>query len=337
MIVRILGEGQYAVADADGAVLDDLDASLLARGRRRGRSRLRRRPRRAHRRGRGRVAGHDSCADRTPSTHAPGPGGVPAVAGRPSLRGPTAAEYPAASGAGACRACGTVTRWAVMSRDHRHAVSTARNIPTDRGLTIRMFTTGLLLVLLYGAVIGLLIAFGVSWRWCWSSPRPSCSSSTGSPTRSPCSACTATSSPRSRRPSCTGPSTGSVRLADMKKPRVAIADTDVPNAFATGRSPNNAVVCATTGLMRRLDEPELEAVLAHELSHVAHRDVAVMTIASFLGMVAGMITRIMLWTGLLGGFGGRQPQQQPGRRTTPRWSSWWSWSSRWWSTPSASC
>ena len=91
----------------------------------------------------------------------------------------------------------------------------------------------------------------------------------------------------------------------MKKPRVAIADTDVPNAFATGRSPNNAVVCATTGLMRRLDESELEAVLAHELSHVAHRDVAVMTIASFLGMVAGMITRIMLWTGLMGGFGGR--------------------------------
>jgi heat shock protein HtpX len=78
----------------------------------------------------------------------------------------------------------------------------------------------------------------------------------------------------------------------------------VPNAFATGRSPNSAVVCATTGLMRRLDESELEAVLAHELSHVAHRDVAVMTIASFLGMVAGMITRIMLWTGLMGGFGG---------------------------------
>jgi heat shock protein HtpX len=93
-------------------------------------------------------------------------------------------------------------------------------------------------------------------------------------------------------------------LADMKKPRVAIADTDIPNAFATGRSPNSAVVCATAGLMRRLDEPELEAVLAHELSHVAHRDVAVMTIASFLGVVAGLITRIMFWTGMMGGFGG---------------------------------
>jgi len=93
-------------------------------------------------------------------------------------------------------------------------------------------------------------------------------------------------------------------LADMKKPRVALADTDVPNAFATGRGPNSAVVCATSGLLRRLDESELEAVLAHELSHVAHRDVAVMTIASFLGMMAGMVTRIMLWTGLMGGFGG---------------------------------
>jgi heat shock protein HtpX len=93
-------------------------------------------------------------------------------------------------------------------------------------------------------------------------------------------------------------------LADMKKPRVAIADSDVPNAFATGRSPNSAVVCATSGLMRRLDESELEAVLAHELSHVAHRDVAVMTIAGFLGVVAGLVTRIMFWTGMMGGFGG---------------------------------
>ena len=66
--------------------------------------------------------------------------------------------------------------------------------------------------------------------------------------------------------------------------------------------------------MRRLDEPELEAVLAHELSHVAHRDVAVMTIASFLGVVAGLVTRVMFWTGMMGGFGGRSGrEQQPGR------------------------
>jgi heat shock protein HtpX len=95
-------------------------------------------------------------------------------------------------------------------------------------------------------------------------------------------------------------------LADMPKPRVAIADTDMPNAFATGRNPSHAVVCATTGIMRRLDTEELEGVLAHELSHVAHRDVAVMTFASFLGMVAGLITRFAFYSGLFGGGYGRR-------------------------------
>src|SRR3954469_18597898 len=93
-------------------------------------------------------------------------------------------------------------------------------------------------------------------------------------------------------------------LADMPKPRVAIADVDMPNAFATGRNPKNAVVCATTGIMRRLSTEELEGVLAHELSHVAHRDVAVMTFASFLGMVAGLITRFAFYSGMFGGWGG---------------------------------
>jgi heat shock protein HtpX len=86
-------------------------------------------------------------------------------------------------------------------------------------------------------------------------------------------------------------------LADMPKPKVAIADSDVPNAFATGRNRKNTVVCATTGLLRRLEPDELEGVIAHELSHVAHKDVAVMTIASFLGVLAGVITRIGLWGG----------------------------------------
>jgi heat shock protein HtpX len=167
-----------------------------------------------------------------------------------------------------------------------------------------MFTTGLLLVLLYGAVIGLLIAFGVSlavvlvfaavilFVQYWFSDKIALFGMGGHIVTP------------EQAPQLHGAIDRLCALADMKKPRVAVADTDVPNAFATGRSPNSAVVCATTGLMRRLDEPELEAVLAHELSHVAHRDVAVMTIASFLGMVAGMITRIMLWTGLIGGFGG---------------------------------
>jgi heat shock protein HtpX len=87
-------------------------------------------------------------------------------------------------------------------------------------------------------------------------------------------------------------------LADMPKPKVAIADSDVPNAFATGRSPKRAVVCATTGIMRRLTPAELEGVLSHELSHVAHRDVTVMTIASFVGVLAGFLTRMALYSGM---------------------------------------
>jgi heat shock protein HtpX len=88
-------------------------------------------------------------------------------------------------------------------------------------------------------------------------------------------------------------------MADMPKPTVAIADTDMPNAFATGRSTNRAVVCVTTGLLRRLDAEELEGVLSHELAHVAHRDVLVMTVASFVGVLAGLLTRSWMWGGLL--------------------------------------
>jgi heat shock protein HtpX len=87
-------------------------------------------------------------------------------------------------------------------------------------------------------------------------------------------------------------------LADMPKPRVGIADMAMPNAFATGRSPDRAVVCVTTGILQTLDAEELEAVLAHELSHVAHRDVLVMTLASSAGIAAGMLTRGAQFGGL---------------------------------------
>lgn len=80
-------------------------------------------------------------------------------------------------------------------------------------------------------------------------------------------------------------------LADMPKPRIAFSESEMPNAFATGRSPKKAVICVTRGIMQRLEPAELEGVLAHELSHVAHRDVAVMTIASFLGVLAGLVAR----------------------------------------------
>ena len=95
-------------------------------------------------------------------------------------------------------------------------------------------------------------------------------------------------------------------LADMPKPRVAVAETDLPNAFATGRSPSRAVVCVTTGIMRRLTRAELEGVLSHELSHVAHRDVTVMTVASFVAVLAGFLTRSVMWSGMSGGGRGRE-------------------------------
>jgi len=97
-------------------------------------------------------------------------------------------------------------------------------------------------------------------------------------------------------------------LADMPKPRVAIAETDMPNAFATGRNADHAVVCATRGILRRLENDELEGVLAHEMSHVAHKDVQVMTIASFLAIIAALLVRIAFYGELFGG--GRRSNDQ---------------------------
>ncbi|MBC7079089.1 MAG: zinc metalloprotease HtpX [Methanothrix sp.] len=86
-------------------------------------------------------------------------------------------------------------------------------------------------------------------------------------------------------------------IAGLPKPRIAIVRTDIPNAFATGRSQSSSVVAVTTGLLRRLDKSELEAVLAHELSHIKNRDVAVMTIASFLSTVAAVIVQNIFFLG----------------------------------------
>jgi heat shock protein HtpX len=186
----------------------------------------------------------------------------------------------------------------------------SRNIKPDRGLTTRMFFTGLFLVILYGAVIGILIAVGLSFvfvlviaavlLFCqyWFSDKIAMY------------AMHAKEVTPEQAPQLHGVIDRLCALADMPKPRVAIAQTDVPNAFATGRSPKAAVVCATTGLLRRLDEPEVEAVLAHEISHVAHRDVAVMTIASGLGMIAGLLTRVMFYSELFGGGRGGGNNQQ---------------------------
>jgi heat shock protein HtpX len=183
-------------------------------------------------------------------------------------------------------------------------MATTRRIPADRELTFRMFLTGFFIVVLYAIVVGLLftflhnigiivfIAVALAFSQYWFSDKIALWGMHGHIVTP------------EQEPELHGIVDRLCALADMKKPRVAIAEVDMPNAFATGRSPKNAVVCATRGIMRRLDEPELEAVLAHELSHVAHRDVAVMTIASFLGMIAGLLTRVMLFAGLFGGFGG---------------------------------
>src|SRR5208283_2431172 len=94
-------------------------------------------------------------------------------------------------------------------------------------------------------------------------------------------------------------------LADLSKPRIAISPTDLPNAFATGRNSEHAVLCVTQGLMRRLTPEELERVIAHEMSHVAHKDVMVMTVASFLAIIAGLLIRFSFYGELFGG-GGRR-------------------------------
>jgi len=96
---------------------------------------------------------------------------------------------------------------------------------------------------------------------------------------------------------------------DLPKPKVAIIDSDVPNALATGRNPRNAVVAVTTGIMDRLDEPELEAVIAHELTHVKNRDVAVLTIASFFATIASFIVQMGFWFGMGGGWSRRDDRE----------------------------
>lgn len=176
--------------------------------------------------------------------------------------------------------------------------------PRDAGLSTRMLITMFLLGLLYVAFIGVLLAVGVSlivvviiagallFAQYYFSDRIALFSMRAKEV-----------SPE-EAPELHGLIDRVCAMADMPKPRVAIADTDVPNAFATGRSPKSAVVAVTTGILRRLNPSELEGVLSHELSHVAHRDVAVMTIASFLGVMAGLLTRFALYSGLFGGFGG---------------------------------
>ncbi|MEU9607143.1 zinc metalloprotease HtpX [Streptomyces sp. NPDC048057] len=169
----------------------------------------------------------------------------------------------------------------------------------DQGLTTRMVTTMFLIGLLYVVFVGVLLAL-LRGAWplilliagalfiaqFWFSDRIA-AYGMGAREVTP-----------EEAPQLHGAVDRVCALANMSKPRVAITDSDVPNAFATGRNEKTALVCVTTGLLRRLEPEELEGVLAHELSHVAHRDVAVMTIASFLGVLAGIMVRVSLYGGL---------------------------------------
>jgi heat shock protein HtpX len=94
--------------------------------------------------------------------------------------------------------------------------------------------------------------------------------------------------------------------ANLPKPKIAIVDTQIPNAFATGRDANHAVIAITTGLLDRqgLSQPEIEAVIAHELTHILNHDMLVMTIATFFSMIAALIVRSFMWSAMFGGMGG---------------------------------
>lgn len=175
--------------------------------------------------------------------------------------------------------------------------------PPDRGLSARMGLTMFLIGLLYAVFIGVLIAVGVSLAVVLVIAAALGFVQYFFSDRIALYAMHAREVTPAEAPQLHAVVDRLCALANVPKPRVAVADTDIPNAFATGRNPSKAVVCATTGILRRLEEPELEAVLAHELSHVAHRDVAVMTLAGFLGVAAGLITRFGMYSGLYGGFG----------------------------------
>jgi heat shock protein HtpX len=188
-------------------------------------------------------------------------------------------------------------------------VARTRFIP-DRGLTVRMATTMVLLALVYAAFVVALLWAGMPWWLVLLVVGGVALVQYFASDRIAMAALGAREVTPQQDPELHAVVDRLCALADMPKPKVAVAHTDVPNAFATGHSRGSTMVCVTTGLRRRLDNVELEAVLAHELSHVAHRDVAVMTVAAFLGIVAGFLvqagTRFALLTG-----GGRSREGGP--------------------------
>ena len=177
-----------------------------------------------------------------------------------------------------------------------------RNYGRDAGLTFRMILTGGLLGLLYvvfavvlfnifnvGLVPMLLIVLGIGFFQYYTSDKLALRAA-GAKIVTP-----------EEAPALHEMVERLCAMADLPKPKVAIMDTPVPNAFATGRSPKHAAVCVTTGLWERLDPKEREGVIAHELSHIANRDVLVMTVASFFAMLAALLARFGMYGGMFSG------------------------------------
>jgi len=174
-------------------------------------------------------------------------------------------------------------------------------IESDHGLNVRMFVTGALLVLLYAIIVTVLLRVGLSMGFVIVIAFAMIFSQYFFSDKIAMFSMRAHEVTPAEEPRLHEIVDRLCLLANMEKPRVGVAEIDIPNAFATGRSPQHAVICATRGLMNRLSDEELEAVLAHELSHVAHRDVAIMTIASGVGMLAGLVGRIALWSTMFSG------------------------------------
>ncbi|MHB2029047.1 MAG: zinc metalloprotease HtpX [Acidimicrobiales bacterium] len=176
-------------------------------------------------------------------------------------------------------------------------------IETDHGLNVRMFITGLGLVALYAIIVSVMLSLGVSTVLVIVIAAALIFSQYYFSDKIAMFSMHAREVSAQEEPRLHEMVERLCLLANMAKPRVGVSEMDMPNAFATGRNPNHAVICATRGLMRRLSDEELEAVLAHELSHVAHRDVAIMTIASGVGMLAGLVSRIAMFGAMFGGGG----------------------------------
>jgi heat shock protein HtpX len=177
-----------------------------------------------------------------------------------------------------------------------------RSYGRDAGLTLRMLLTGSLLGLLYvvfavvlfnvlsvGLVPMILIVVGIAFFQYFTSDKLALKASGAKVVE------------RDQAPELHDMIERLCAMADLPKPRIAIIDTDVPNAFATGRSPKHAAVAVTRGLWQRLEPREVEGVIAHELSHIGNRDVLIMTVASFFAMLAGLLTRFGLYGGMFGG------------------------------------